>query len=129
VPFPGETVPEINSRPAYDQSARLTYGPPPEHAAGVVFVDVPAELQDWAVARYTPQPIAPTDDPVDLRRFWSMTWQADVLCCTQSPAPSAAHQRRAAERLNGSYAELDAGHYPMLSHPTEVARYLLERAT
>ena len=62
---------------------------------------------------------------MDLREFWSHQWQVDVLRCTRGAAPPEAHQRRTAERFGGTYAELDAGHYPMLSHPTELARYLL----
>jgi pimeloyl-ACP methyl ester carboxylesterase len=124
VPLPGETVPSINGRAPYDRSRSLVYDP----AGGTAFADLSDEVQRWAVARYTQQPIAPTDDPVDLRTFWSRSWQVDVLRCTRSPLPPEAHQRRTAERLNGSYAELDAGHYAMLSHPQEVADYLLARA-
>jgi pimeloyl-ACP methyl ester carboxylesterase len=127
VPVPGESVPTINSRPAYKRDD-LVYGPRPGEARGPVYADLPAEVQEWALARYTQQAIAPTDDPVDLKGFWSRTWQVDVLRCTRSAAPPAAHQKRTADKLGGTYAELDAGHYPMLSHPEEVARYLLDRA-
>jgi len=127
VPIPGEDVPTINSRPAYDRANKV-YGAKPEAARGSVFAGLAPEVEDWALARYTQQPIAPTDDPVDLREFWSRRWQVDVLRCTRSPAPPEAHQRRTAERLKGSYAELDAGHYPMLSNVDEVAAYLLQRA-
>ena len=122
VPLPGESVPIINSRKPYDK-AGVVYGHGPEGT----FADLPAEVQDWARKRYTPQPVAPTDDPVDLREFWSRKWQVDVLCCTGSALPPTAHQRRTAERLNGGYSELDAGHYPMLSHPRVVTEYLLAR--
>jgi hypothetical protein len=92
-----------------------------------VYADLPADLQEWALARYTQHPLPPTEDPVDLASFWSMKWQADVLRCTRSTAPPEAHQRRTAELLGGTYAEIDAGHYPMLSNTDEIARYLLER--
>jgi len=36
-----------------------------------------------------------------------------------------AHQRRTAERLHGKWAELDTGHYPMLSMPEELSRLLV----
>jgi pimeloyl-ACP methyl ester carboxylesterase len=120
VPLPGESVPSINSRPPYDK-AGLVYGGGPE----AVFADLKPDDQAWARARYTPQPVAPTDDPVDLREFWSRSWQVDVLRCTLSPLPPEAHQRRTAEHLRGTYTELAAGHYPMLSHPREVTEYLL----
>ena len=127
VPVPGETVPIINSRPPYD-CGELVYGPRPEDARGRAFAGLSGQLAEWALARYTQQPIAPTDDPVDLKQFWSRSWRVDVLRCTQGAAPPEAHQRRTAEKLGGSYAEIDAGHYAMLSHPDEIARYLLERA-
>jgi|SRR5579859_5941855 len=127
VPLPGERVATINNRPPYDRT-QLVYGVRPEEARGRVFEDLPAELQDWALARYTQQPLAVVDDPVDLKEFWSRTWQVDVLRCTRSALPPAAHQQRTAEKLSGTYTELDAGHYPMLSHPVEIATYLQARA-
>lgn len=127
VPVPGESVPTINNRPPYDPND-LAYGPQPDQARGRVFADLEPELQEWSLARYTRQPRAPTDDPVDLREFWARKWTVDVLRCTRSPLPPEAHQRRTAEKLGGSFAEIDAGHYPMLSHTEEITRYLLERA-
>jgi pimeloyl-ACP methyl ester carboxylesterase len=126
VPLPGESVPTINSRPPHDR-AQVVYGPKPEAARGQIFTGLNPKVENWALARYTQQPIAPTDDPVDLHKFWSMPWQVDVLRCTDSPLPPEAHQRRTAQRLNGGYSELEAGHYPMLSHPEAVTDYLLER--
>lgn len=126
VPIPGEATSTINSRPPYPKDDPA-YGPRPENARGRVYAALEPELQEWALARYTRQPRAPTDDPVDLRDFWGRQWVADVLRCTESSAPPEAHQRRTAERLGGSYAELKAGHYPMLSHTAEIVRYLLEK--
>jgi pimeloyl-ACP methyl ester carboxylesterase len=130
VPLPGESVPEINSRAQYDLS-KVVYGLPPEQALpGAVFPDLPPEMQEWASARYTQQAIRPTDEAVDLQAFWSMTWpKVDVLRCARSPLPPQAHQKRTAERLNGTYAEIDAGHYAMLSHGAQIADYLLERTS
>jgi pimeloyl-ACP methyl ester carboxylesterase len=101
VPLTGESVPLINSRAPYDRRD-LVYGPPRAQARGVVYADLPPDVQEWALARYTQQAIAPTDEPVDLQDFWSRTWQVDVLRCTRSPAPPEAHQRRTAEKLNGT---------------------------
>ena len=36
-----------------------------------------------------------------------------------------AHQRRTADKLGGSWHELDTGHYPMLSMPGELTQILL----
>lgn len=127
VPIPGESVPEINNRPPYDTSD-LAYGLRPEEVQERAYPGVPSPIREWAVARYTRQPRKPTDDPVDLRTFWSRRWQVDVLRCARGTVPPEAHQRRTAERLGGTYAEIDAGHYPMLSHADELARYLLALA-
>jgi len=127
VPCPGERVATINNRPLYNQD-ELVYGPKPEDARGRVYADLPSDVQEFALARYTQHPLAATEDPVDLQKFWSQKWQVDVLRCTQSPAPPEAHQRRTAELLGGTYAELDAGHYPMLSHTEDITQYLLQRA-
>ncbi len=126
VPLPGERVATINSRPPYDRS-ELVYGLLPEQTRGRIFEDLPADLQDWALARYTRQPLAVVDDPVDLKEFWSRTWQVDVLRCSRGALPPQAHQQRTAAKLGGAYSEIDAGHYPMLSHPDEIAKCLLER--
>ncbi len=126
VPLPDESVPIVNSRPPHDPRNGV-YGPPPDQARTTIFADIAGEVGEWAAARYTQQAIGPTDDPVDLREFWARSWRVDVLRCTRSPLPPEAHQRRTAERLHGSYAEIDAGHYPMLSHPQEIADYLLAR--
>jgi pimeloyl-ACP methyl ester carboxylesterase len=126
VPLPGERVATINARTPYDRT-QLVYGPPPDQARGRVYEDLPADVQDWALARYTQQPLAVVDDPVDLKEFWARPWQVDVLRCTRSALPPQAHQQRTADKLGGSYTELDAGHYPMLSHPNEITNYLLAR--
>lgn len=125
-PLPGEATSIINSS-----------APPPESVVGIPLSDrsrdamrseYDPELAEWAIARFTAMPRAALHDPVDLKDFWSRQWNADVLRCTHSFAPPEAHQRRTAERLGGSYAEIDAGHFPMLSHPAEITQYLLERA-
>ena len=65
---------------------------------------------------------------MELRRFWARRWQVDVLQCTQSPRPGAAHQKRTAELLGGTYREINAGHYAMLTNVEEITHYLLAMA-
>jgi len=126
-PLPGETVAQINSRPLHNPQS-LTYGVPKKEASERAFLGLPPDVRAWAVPRYTPHPRMATESPVDLRAFWARPWVADVLCCTESPLPPVAHQKRTAEALKGSYTELAAGHYPMLSHAGYVTDYLLARA-
>ncbi|MGH7112479.1 MAG: alpha/beta fold hydrolase [Stellaceae bacterium] len=88
--------------------------------------DLTPDLRAWALARYTPHPIAAMEEPVALKSFWTEAWQASVIRCRRSANPPEAHQRRTAERLAARYVELDTGHYPMLSMPDALARLLPE---
>ncbi|HEY7067714.1 MAG TPA: alpha/beta hydrolase [Chloroflexota bacterium] len=127
VPTPSESVSVVLNRPPWDPS-ELAHGLTPEQAREQAFAELTPGLREWAAARYTRQPRAPHEEPVDLRAFWAATWQVDVLRCRQSPRPPEAHQRRTAALLGGRYQEIDAGHYPMLSHAAELAAYLLALA-
>ena len=66
------------------------------------------------------------EQPVSLKRFWSLPWRATVIRCRRAANPPEAHQRRTAALLGGKYLEIDAGHYPMLSDPDVLAPLLLE---
>ena len=79
----------------------------------------------WALARYTPHPVAALEAPVELGGFWTQTWPTTVIRCRRAANPPETHQRRTAERLKGAWHELDTGHYPMLSQPEELTRLLL----
>ncbi len=118
LPGPGETIAQAVNRKPYDPS-ELTYG------SKRAYDDLePASLRDWAKARYTPQPRIPSDGPMDLHKFWSLKWRANVVRCTQHSGPPEAHQRKNAERLGVRLSEIDAGHYAPLSHPDIVASLL-----
>jgi pimeloyl-ACP methyl ester carboxylesterase len=120
---PGETAPIVNSHPATASLDGITR-PIPQRT----LEEIDPKLRDWVAARYTPHPRSPTEDPVDLREFWSRKWQVDVLRCTRGAIPPEAHQKRTAELLGGTYTELDATHLAWLTHPDELAEYLLARA-
>ena len=91
-----------------------------------MFGDLPPDLRAWAMARYTPHPVGTSGSPGELDGFWAQSWSATVINCIRDPNPSEAHQRRTAEILNAPYLELNAGHFPMLSHPEELAAMLME---
>jgi pimeloyl-ACP methyl ester carboxylesterase len=124
--FDGERISDVVSRATPRVSTLLATGPSPEEAESRMFADLDPPLRAWALARYTPHPIAVMEDPVALKSFWSQAWSAMVIRCRRSPNPPEAHQRRTAERLAARYIELDTGHYPMLSAPDALARLLLE---
>jgi len=103
----------------------LTTGPSPEDARNRMFASLDPATLEWALARYTPHPIAAMQEPVQLDSFWTQRWDATVIWCKRSVNPPAAHQRRAADELKARWFELDTGHYPMLTEPEALARLIL----
>ena len=122
--FDGEKIRDIVTRPAAINT-ELALGPSREDAEQRMFVDLDEETRSWAAERVTLHPQAVFHQPVSLPRFWDQDWNASVLYCTRAPNPGRAHIERCATRINGRWAELDAGHYPMLSHPEELTDFIL----
>ena len=127
-PQPGELVSNIVQRgpnaPPIPTSG-LTRGPSREEMENRLFADLEPDLRTWAVDRATPHPVEASDAPGELDAFWAQEWpNTRVIYCRLSQNPPQAHQRRTAENLNASWHEMDAGHYPMLSHPEELAGLL-----
>ena len=102
----------------------LTRGPTSDDANNRLFTDLEPKMKEWAIARYTMQPIEASDAPGELDAFWEQSWHATVIRCRLSLNPSEAHQRRTADKLKADWYELEAGHYPMLSHPEELGQLL-----
>jgi pimeloyl-ACP methyl ester carboxylesterase len=123
--MPGEQVGNIVNRSAPYDTTEVTTGPTKADAERRLFADLDTETRAWALARYTPHPIAALEAPMELDDFWSQSWKAAVVYCHKSVNPPESHQRRTAEQLNATWHELDAGHYPMLSHPDELTSLLL----
>ena len=126
-PQPGETVKDIvivaPNQPPNDET-EFAVGPNRQGLADRLFADLEPELKEWALDRATLHPKAGSS--ADLDKFWAQSWPATVVYCTGSVNPSEAHQRRTADKLNADWLEMDAGHYPMLSHPDEMTRLLLD---
>jgi len=121
--LPGERVADIVSRPAGEVTP-VTIAPTRADAESRMFADLEPALRAWALARYTPHPIAALEAPMEPTGFWDRAWTAAVIRCTRARNPPEAHQRRTALRLKAQYAEMDTGHYPMLSQPDELFRLL-----
>ena len=122
--FGGERVRDIVTR-STSVMGELTVEPSREDVASRLFADLDPASRAWALERYTPQPIGIYDQPVRLDSFWTQSWKAGVIWCRRAPNPGEAHQRRTSERLKATWAELDTGHYPMLSMPEELTRLLV----
>lgn len=122
--FNGEKIRDIVTN-STSVAGELTAGPTREDAVNRLFADLDPASRAWALERYTPHPIGIYDQPVKLDSFWTQSWKASVIWCRHAPNPGEAHQRRAAERLKASWAELDTGHYPMLSMPEALTKLLI----
>jgi pimeloyl-ACP methyl ester carboxylesterase len=122
--FDGERLGDIVKRPTA-VTTDLSTGPSREDAANRMFVSLTGPTKEWALARYTPHPVAAMAEPVRLERFWQQDWKASVIWCRQSANPPVAHQKRAAENLKARWYELDTGHYPMLTEPEALARLIM----
>ena len=122
--FDGEKIRDIVTR-STSMMGELTASPSREDADNRMFADLDPASRAWALERYTPHPVAIYDQPVKLDSFWTQPWKASVIWCRRAPNPGEAHQRRAAERLKATWAELDTGHYPMLSMPEELTKLLV----
>ncbi|MCP5024982.1 MAG: alpha/beta hydrolase [Actinomycetia bacterium] len=120
----GERISDFVDRPA-GTTTDLATGPSPEDVETRLFGGLEPELRQWAIDRFTLHPRAVMEEPVRLDGFWSSSWSAQVIRCRRSLNPPEDHQRRAADRLGASWAELDTGHYPMLSTPDELTQLLL----
>ena len=130
VPQPGESVRDIVQRPPNAQPYEMTEFTRGLNRASLneMFAELSGEMKDWALDRATPHPLGLSDQqPGELNDFWEREWNATVIYCRDSANPPESHQRRTADRLSAHWVEMDAGHYPMLTHPEETAN-LLENA-
>jgi pimeloyl-ACP methyl ester carboxylesterase len=123
--LPMERVADIVNRPTANEETEMTTAPTRKDAEGRMFADLEPGMRAWALARYTPHPIAALEAPMGPTNFWDHRWKAAVIRCRRARNPPESHQRRTAERLKASYTEMDTGHYPMLSQPEELTRLLL----
>lgn len=126
-PQPGETTADIVIREPdampYEET-EFARGPGRKAMAERLFSDFNPELLEWALDRATLHPKGGSDANLD--KFWAQEWPATVIYCTGSLNPSEAHQRRTADKLKADWVSMDAGHYPMLSHPDEMSKLLLQ---
>ncbi len=97
--LPGERVADIVNRPAANEITALTTSPTRQDAEGRMFADLEPASRAWALARYTPHPIAALEAPMEPTDFWERAWTASVIRCKRARNPPESHQRRTAERL------------------------------
>ncbi|MGD9803492.1 MAG: alpha/beta fold hydrolase [Hyphomicrobiaceae bacterium] len=123
--FDGEKIRDIVKRPASIEG-EIAIGPDRKDAADRLFAGLDETTKQWAADRVTLHPRGVFYEPVKLPRFWDMPWKTAVLYCSEAPNPGEPHIRRACDRLKGRWHVIDTGHYPMLSTPDELTRFILE---
>lgn len=120
----GEKIRDIITQPSSIETD-LAVGRSTEDAARGLFKDLEPDLRQWAVDRLTLHPRAVYYETVKLPTFWSQTWEAMVIYCTEAANPGKPHQARTAEMLGASWHEIETGHYPMLSTPDRLIELVL----
>ena len=129
VPQPGESTKDIVQRGDADpyNVTEFARGPTRNDLATRLFAELEGAQKDWALERATPHPHGLSDVAADeLKDFWDADWpNSAVVYCVHSENPPEPHQRRTAGALGAQWIEMDAGHYPMLTHGEELARHIL----
>lgn len=121
----GERIRDVVTRPAAIEG-EIAIGPSREDAEGRLFADLDPATRAWAAERISLHPRACFYEPVKLPTFWSTPWKASVLYCSKAPNPGEQHIRRSCDKLGGRWHVIDTGHYPMLSTPDELTRFILD---
>ena len=128
VPQPGESTKDIVQRADADpyEVTEFSRGPTRNDLANRLFAELTGAQKEWALDRATPHPHGLSDvTPDELRDFWDDGWpNSAVVYCVHSENPPETHQRRTADVLGARWIEMDAGHYPMLTHGEELARHI-----
>ncbi len=128
VPQPGESTKDIVQRGDADpyEMTEFARGPTRNDLANRLFAELDGAQKEWAFVRATPHPNGLSDVAADeLKEFWADSWpNSAVVYCVHSENPPEPHQRRTAAGLDAQWIEMDAGHYPMLTHGEELAGHL-----
>ena len=131
VPQPGESTQNIVQRSESAEPykvTKFTRGPTKKDLANRLFGELKGKQKQWAIERATPHPHGLSDVMArELQKFWSVNWSnSTVIYCTHSENPPKSHQRRTAKSLKANWIEMDAGHYPMLTHAGELAHLIID---
>jgi pimeloyl-ACP methyl ester carboxylesterase len=119
----GERIADVVT-PVWTVNTETAVGVSPE-ARQELLADLAPATATWAADRFGLHPIGVFSEAVVLDTFWDQTWDVSVISCRAAHNPGEAHQRRCAQKLNASWHEMDAGHYPMLSDPAELMDLVL----
>jgi pimeloyl-ACP methyl ester carboxylesterase len=89
--------------------------------------DVVGQNRKWMMSMATPWPIRLAKDPITLSENYDRTKETYVFC-SQSGDPVDEIIAGKWGKLNGPYKVIDAGHWPMITKPQELAEDMISLA-
>jgi pimeloyl-ACP methyl ester carboxylesterase len=128
--------PEITREPQGGFDPTREFGPVPHGANGVPLTeeiidrigrDVVGPNRKWMMSMATPWPIRLGNDPITLSGNYDETKETYVFC-TQSGDPVDEIIAGKWGKLNGPYKVIEAGHWPMITKPRELAEDMISLA-
>ena len=87
--------------------------------------DVKGKNKKWMLDKCTPWPVKLATDPITLTRSPRLINTAYIFCTMSGDPVDEIIQGKWGE-LVGPYRKMETGHYPMVTKPDELAKYLLE---
>ena len=123
IPVPGEAPADYWRNTRYNEEVRESYDDP----VALFYQDVPPALTAEALRRGRTQSEARMGEPSPLRG-WPAVPTRVLLCRDDRLFPADFLRRVARERLGITPDEIDGGHTPALSRPTELADRLVAYA-
>jgi len=128
--------PEIVTEPQGGFDPTREFGPPPQGSDAIPLTeetidrigkDVVGENRKWMMSMATPWPIKLAKDPITLSKNYDEAKEAYVFC-TLSGDPVDEIIAGKWGKLYGPYKVMEAGHWPMITKPEELAEDLASLA-
>ncbi len=125
--------PERVRTPQAAFSPEVEFGPPPagsfaipltKETIGRIGPDVKGASLEWMMAMGTPWPVKLAADPITLTQNYDRVKEAYIFC-TLSGDPVDEIVAGKWGKLEGPHKIIEAGHWPMITKPDEVARDLM----
>ena len=90
--------------------------------------DVQGQNKRWMLDKCTPWPIKLATDPIILTRSPHLMNTGYIFCSMGDPVDEIVDEIIQGKwgKLNGPFRVMETGHYPMITKPDELAKYLLE---
>ena len=96
-----------------------------ETVLGNIGKDVKGQNKKWMLDKCTPWPIKLATDPIILARSPDLMNTGYIFCSMNGDPVDEIIQGKWG-KLNGPFRVMETGHYPMITKPDELAKYLLE---